>query len=465
MRSGQNFRGFRPKMADEDPVADKLTFMLAGFLILVMLIGGGVTAFNILFLLQLLVSCSLLTVLILRERPVRLAAAIGWQERSIFACIFLLPLLQLVPLPPALWQLLPMSELNLAIRSEFGLQDSWYPVSSAPYDTAVSVFAIFMLAIVSAAVLRLSHRGQRLILQIIVAVAFVSVPVGAVQIASAGRIFDFHQSNYGTLMIGFLANRNHAGLFLAGAIPLYAHLLYTSPLINLNQRHTAMIFGALILMAGIVGTGSRAGLILGCIGCMYPIAQTLLSGRLGTVTWKAKSLLACIPLIALVALSMSPKFWVLLGRFQGVTDDLRWTIWQTSWRATERYWPIGSGFGTFTSAYNLNEPIENLAPEYINNAHNDFLELAIEGGIFAVSLTVITLALIIWRTIQVVSDEFKLGVSSQRIAALGFPWFAILHSAVDYPMRRMAIVVPVVVLLVIAFGKHLPQNDRTILTT
>jgi O-antigen ligase len=56
------------------------------------------------------------------------------------------------------------------------------------------------------------------------------------------------------------------------------------------------------------------------------------------------------------------------------------------------YAPWGSGLGSFDQVYRLHEPDNLLSPFYLNHAHNDWLELALTGGLPAVLLLALSLA-------------------------------------------------------------------------
>ncbi len=97
--------------------------------------------------------------------------------------------------------------------------------------------------------------------------------------------------------------------------------------------------------------------------------------------------------------------------------------------------PFGSGFGSFDSAFRRYEPGGLLSIIYMNEAHNEPLQLVIEGGIPALLLLVVFLAWWGWTATRVTAPSRP---SSSR--ALSIAWvtaMAILmaSSLVDYPLR------------------------------
>ena len=102
--------------------------------------------------------------------------------------------------------------------------------------------------------------------------------------------------------------------------------------------------------------------------------------------------------------------------------------------------PFGVGFGAFEQAYRAAEPVDLLSPTYFNHAHNDWLQIIVEGGVPGALILLVALALIVWRIIQCVrfrQDRSKtstlnwLGMFSILLIAL--------HSFVDYPLRTPVI--------------------------
>lgn len=50
------------------------------------------------------------------------------------------------------------------------------------------------------------------------------------------------------------------------------------------------------------------------------------------------------------------------------------------------YFPFGSGFGGFDPILRMHEPAGLLKLTYFNHAHNDFLEVALDGGLMGIAL-------------------------------------------------------------------------------
>jgi len=97
--------------------------------------------------------------------------------------------------------------------------------------------------------------------------------------------------------------------------------------------------------------------------------------------------------------------------------------------------PLGAGFGSFNDVYRRFEPDALLSTIYMNQAHNEALQLVIEGGVPAVLL----LGLFLWwwgRTaIAVVRNRESVTRRALGIAAIGVTAILLSASLVDYPLR------------------------------
>jgi O-antigen ligase len=106
------------------------------------------------------------------------------------------------------------------------------------------------------------------------------------------------------------------------------------------------------------------------------------------------------------------------------------------------YFPTGAGFGSFATIFQVYEPQESMTVEYMNQAHNDWVQLVIEGGLPALALA---LAFILWFIQRSFAAWRRMPRSPAELMARTGSATALLilfASAVDYPLRTpfMAVV-------------------------
>jgi hypothetical protein len=104
---------------------------------------------------------------------------------------------------------------------------------------------------------------------------------------------------------------------------------------------------------------------------------------------------------------------------------------ETSWA----FMPLGAGFGSFESVYRRFEPDALLSTIYMNQAHNEPLQLAIEGGVPALALLLVFgwwWAKTATRIVRVPGSAHgrPIGLAAITICAL-----LMMSSLVDYPLR------------------------------
>src|SRR5690606_19187537 len=83
-------------------------------------------------------------------------------------------------------------------------------------------------------------------------------------------------------------------------------------------------------------------------------------------------------------------------------------------------------------AYQIYEAPSNIHRAYVNHAHNDYLELILEGGAPAVLLIATYFMLLAWQIPALRNSPFQK-------AALVAVVFVLIHSLVDYPLRTFAL--------------------------
>jgi O-antigen ligase len=101
------------------------------------------------------------------------------------------------------------------------------------------------------------------------------------------------------------------------------------------------------------------------------------------------------------------------------------------------YFPVGSGFGSFDAVFRHFEPQSNLGPSYFNHAHNDFVEIVLEGGIATLAILATFLGWFSWRAWTICRSKTSRMDSELLMARAAVFGCVILgaSSFVDYPLR------------------------------
>jgi O-antigen ligase len=374
--------------------------------------------------------------------------------RSAFAlwfCLALVPLVQLVPLPPQIWTLLPNRYVAAATYDLLGHDAPWLPLSVAPRATWLAILSLLPPFAVFLSAVSLSYGERRQLTLIVLAVGAVEVMVGLLQLSqgpeSSLRFFD--DSNE---MVGFFANRNHFAALLCA-------LLVVSAVWAIHAAEGAAATGGgttsrpaflmaaaasftlvVSLIAAQAMTRSRAGLGLTIIALLGVFAIAVVQRRRATGITPAR-LLAAATALALLLSTQFALYRVLDRLDQSLAEDARVTIARNTVELAKAYMPFGSGVGTFVTAYGLAEKAEDALPNtFINRAHNEVLEVWLEAGIVGLGLMALFAAWFIARSVRAwrrTSAACDIDRSLARAATL-IIGLLIAHSLVDYPLRSGA---------------------------
>lgn len=340
---------------------------------------------------------------------------------------------QLIPLPPGAWTSLPgRSEISDGLAA-LGYPLQAMPISEAPFQSMLTVFALIPPIAVFVSVERL-RPSPRVIASAIVAGMLASIFVGALQIAGGNKSGAYLYAIHNNGAVGLFANQNHMATLLLVGIPMGAALVASTK--SDRQKAAKIAFGAALLVLTAIGialNGSRAAVALS-----LPVAVASVSLFPALVRWRGLALGASIvALVGGVGLIMSNPINSEEFDVQGPSTQLtRGEIWKTTSQAIADSFPVGTGLGTFEQVYHSHEDPMAVGRSYVNHAHNDYLELVLELGIGGI---VLILAFLAWWAV-LVARIWQSPHSTAFARAATIATGAILaHSIVDFPLRTIAI--------------------------
>jgi O-antigen ligase len=358
----------------------------------------------------------------------------------------LLLIVHLVPLPPALWAVLPGRDLAVEIDKVSGLGLTWRPLSLVPSETWNALYAMIVPLAVLALLMRLTRTQRFDLIPLLIVVGLLSGFVGLLQaIGPENSPFYLYRITNSGAAVGFFANRNHQAIMLACLFPMLAVYASTGveTLEQWRLRSVLAVIAGVFLVPLLLVTGSRAGLIVGVLGLA---ATALLHRRPHFVKPAKRKVQRFNPLVVVGILSVIGiiALTILMSRAQAIdrllardgTEELRFAMWPSIALMVGKYFPFGSGLGSFVEVYQIDEPMRLIDQEYVNHAHNDWLELALTGGVPALLLVGIAAfawarsAWILFRASPIGNRDITIG----RLGALIILMLAIA-SVADYPLR------------------------------
>lgn len=461
LRKGSAAKRKRPKwllkLSDGRSSASTAFACFAALLVLVFLTGGGsrddIQSLIILRPVAVLLGAYAATHLTADQW--RGIAAPGWFLVAVAGVLAV----QLIPLPPGVWASLPGRELPAQALLAAGLGDAWHPISLSPSKTWN---ALLSLSVPFAALLlfaTLDGRSRKRGLWLIAGLCAFSAVLGVGQLLGpAGGPLYFYRITNGNSLVGLFANRNHQAFLLA-----FAGLLSASILLFTGDRQRGslppvrlvMLTGCIAMVTLLIAlTGSRAGLLLNAVSVLIIAYMMRVAGRTTAVRAGSKKRAAPNQYLWLVPVGgavVATAISIFMSRSEGFKRimesesqvELRQDVLPQLLSMLWSYFPFGSGFGSFEHVYRQFETIELIGPSYLNNAHNDWLQVLIEGGVAGALLMAAAAFWLMLRSVAILRKAQ--GASEEngiRLLAIGFFVLLALASVFDYPAR-----VPIVMAL------------------
>jgi hypothetical protein len=328
----------------------------------------------------------------------------------------------------------PIHWIVLAIALSFALQltPSLSPhlsfTSHDPGRTMDSlVFVGFALTLFYSFV-RLHHTERNRMVAWFLTGVILNVALALTQFA-ASRGFAIALFPY-SLGGGFFANINHFSSLLYVAIPF---VVYQFDAID-RLPWASLVLGLIVFVE--FAAGSVAGIFLS-IGCALVSLAVV-----GRIIKPLRLALTGVAAVGALVLAFNP------GNILGVDQDDpldRPQIALTTISAIGATLPLGSGYGTFDIVYPSVETDVAVSASFINHAHNEPLELLLEGGVPAAVAILAYLILLVWRLRAARQSPLAL-------AAFCGIAFVLIHSLVDYPLRTGALIAVFALLNAIFFA-------------
>lgn len=347
---------------------------------------------------------------------------------SLWALVIMAIAVQLVPLPSSWLQ--AVSPQTALLAEQYRLTsaiDAARPLSIAPALTARAMLFVAALAIFVYGFDRIASRQSlfRLTRGILIIGAIISV-IGIIQQATPGSpIYGFWRPTAlrGAAPFGPFVNRNHFAGWMVMAIALglgYVQgLLVTDPTAPRRKWRDAVLWwsqdtGTRVILASLaiavmtlatIWTLSRSGIVsLGLVFLLFVIAlqrSRQVAGRVlamvvggaaligGSIVWKGADVIA--------------------SRFADPNSlESRWAAWVDTAHILRDFPLAGTGLNTYTVA-SLFYQKSNLE-WHLAEAHNDYLQLAAEGGVLVavpVLLTILVALTAVARNLQASSSDLR----------------------------------------------------------
>jgi O-antigen ligase len=305
-------------------------------------------------------------------------------------------LLQLVPLPPAL--------LRAVSPGSYAFYDAqlltpplavWRPISVSPPDTLRGLAFLAAFSLLALAVFREMAHGEwrRRLLLTVVGVGVALTVVAFLQAVSAEprRIYGLWRPRWDWAVFGPYVNRNHFAGYLVMAAPLAVGfalealsrlrvawdrrrrgwLVLGEPEGNAVVRWSAVV---MVIVAGLLASRSRGGVSAFAVAALLmPLAARR----------RRRTAFAVALLVGLGVLWIGVGDVLSAFEARGIKGS-RLDLWRDMLPMVPRFPIFGVGWNAFATAFPWYQTVWKT--EWIGEAHNDYLQALLDGGLVGAGL-------------------------------------------------------------------------------
>jgi O-antigen ligase len=415
----------------------RLDFALYAFLVLCALTGGASRVDSWAQLAVQFVSVAMIAVAIMKIDRATVSAN---KAILVFAglCAALVAA-QLIPLPFSLWADMPGHSFYAQGSVLAGAGGGARPWSMSPDLTLATLVGLLPPLAALLGMLLRDRKTDYVLLTILVAVALFSAALGLAQLSGGqDSPLRFYAVTNEDSPVGIFANRNHQAILMVTAIGMAGAWGVLSPRTfgGLPVRWVAaalMVFFVPVILLN----GSRNGMLLAPLALIAGALFLRRSRRGGAFRWKT---IGAVFGGALLATGASIYFSRALAFERLMSSDFasegRVRVLRPGWQMVQDFFPFGTGIGTFDPLYRRYEPFAALSTRYMNEAHNDLLQLAIEAGLFGLALLAVYL---VWWGVNVFGMWRSRGQGQEhgefRWVGAFVTGILLIASLTEYPLR------------------------------
>ena len=340
---------------------------------------------------------------------------------------------QIIPMPAALGQILTPHRREvvdaLQLAAHPGLRST---VSSIDVPSTIWALAVLggSMAFFWIARLQFGRGGVRQTVRVVAALGFAVSLLAVAQAATAGDLiyWRFPTGFEGPPPFGPFINRNHFATWTIMAVPLCFGYLAA----RLGSTRTLPTHSS--LRGRVVRTIDPRTAWLAAAGATMVVALLLSLSRSGVLSLgvsaaitfglsrhhlerRHRRVVLCATLGVVLAALMWADVPALMRRASTAPAAMadRATIWRESVPIVKDFWRVGTGAGTYQSAMFLYQQSNRTV--YFNQAHNHYLQVAVEGGLLLVGLTLFAAVVFVRETRRRLAEDTS-GLVLIRVGAV-----------------------------------------------
>ena len=362
--------------------------------------------------------------------------------------------LQLVPLPTRLVTFASPARFA-TVHTLAQSSPAWATISLYPGATLAALikFLAYLSAFVLAAYLFDSSRRKSTLVNALLTLGVFEAGYGMFQyLGKHERIFTYRKEYDLGVATGTFINRNHYAGLIEMILPLAAAAAFyylqrwgerprgprgrRAPTGQSSFAFEAAFytFLAAVMVLGVIFSLSRGGILSTAIALVF----ISLLAQLKT-TGKRWMLMVVVFLAAVIGYGLWIGLDPALARFESMREqklfkmEERAVIWKDGLKLLRAYPVTGSGYGTFALAF---RPFQTgLVSNFVDHAHNDYLEYASETGLVGVALVFLPILYLCLRMAISFLTDTRRYRRMVTLGCLGATLAMLLHTFTDFNLQ------------------------------
>jgi len=245
-----------------------------------------------------------------------------------------------------------------------------------------------------------------------------------------GKLLWLRDTPAGAIPFGPFVNRNHFAGYLVMTIALALGMMVS---VRHREKKTLLAFASAVMIAALLASASRGGVISMAIGAAV-FGAMLISSRSAKGNLIPLVMVGCLAAIGAAIVGVGP----LLSRSAELLDAeapgvYRWGVWKDTFRMFMAFPLLGVGLGAFSSIF----PLFKTLPAQLHFSHveNDYLQLLAETGVIGFGIGVAFIVIIMRHAFRNFTANRSSASRGMIIGLTSAAAGLLAHSFVDFNLH------------------------------
>jgi len=442
----------------KDRVCRKIIeYGILGVLIFSPLPAASVEEWAILVI-QLAVIIMMIAYFFMKEKPqnnILLSHSLKW-PRYLFIALFILMIVQLIPLPKSAIKILSSNAHSFQNLYQTDFSNiSFMNLSLIPSQSiqaGLELLTYFFLGFLIVKTVTRRHQVMR-IFTVLIVMGILEAFYGLFELYNKNpRILFYEKTDYLDSVTGTFVNRNHLSGYLEMVIPLcigliiarmdlgsLAGLRWREKLLRLSEKglgtNILLSLGVVIMSVAVIFSKSRSGtsILVFAFILFFGLSMLFIRGTIHQKSGIRKFLTIVFLFILFIALYVGIDANLERFALDKVLHEDRPVVWANTVNIFSDYPLFGTGIGTFASIY----PAYEDSKKYFrySHAHNDYLEYLAELGVVGFLFLVGGILIMLINSFLVWKERRHPWVKGLALGGIIAVICMLIHSVTDFNLQ------------------------------